>query len=80
MKLAGYIVNFVYDPPITFCAFGQDDGGTWALGYANCSKKDTFNRITGRKVALADALERNFIEKPIRTKIWEDYKKKMRVK
>ncbi|KKK50546.1 hypothetical protein LCGC14_3123920, partial [marine sediment metagenome] len=47
-----------------------------ADGTAWCSRKDQFNRNTGRKLALERALESAGFDKPKRTLFWEAYFKK----
>jgi hypothetical protein len=48
-----------------------------SCGKAVCSPHDNFNRLTGRKVALAHALV--VYDKEFRSKVWEEYKKISRV-
>lgn len=47
-------------------ALGRTD-----TGYANCSVKDDFRKVTGRKLALSRAMA--YTRREIRREIWEDY-------
>lgn len=42
-------------------------------GVSMCADKDNFSRVTGRKIALTRALERNVLDKPDRKAIWDAY-------
>lgn len=57
--------------------FQHDDRHEWTvakiddwIGLADCSPKDQYNKIVGRKVALSRAMESGDFSKEVRTKIW----------
>ena len=55
----------------TVCTF-ELDGKTYT-GLAACSAHDTFNKETGRKLALARALKQLTLSKKVREAIWQRY-------
>jgi hypothetical protein len=59
---------------------GKFDVITWSEGIAKCHPDDNYNKATGRKLSLTNALERGFggsnsTRKGIRTQFWEAYRK-----
>jgi len=48
-------------------------GSVTEFGVALCSKKDNFCRSTGRKIALADLLEKLHWDKETRDAVWKAY-------
>lgn len=56
-----------------FDAVRQPHGHLSSTGYAECSPKDTFRKATGRKVALARALNAKGYHKAWRTVFWAAY-------
>ena len=62
----------------TVCSVFQDDAGEWiglATDSTTCSRKDSFNKSVGRKVALQRTLlaNRDLFPKPVRMRIWQEY-------
>jgi len=52
----------------------KDSSDTYIhLGVTYCSKKDIFNKSTGRKKAMAKAFEKSDIDKETRKLIWAEY-------
>ena len=46
------------------------------VGVTECSPKDTYNKILGRKIALSRAMENADFPKEVRTKIWNALKER----
>lgn len=59
-------------------------GNTQVIGIADCSKKDNFSRITGRKISLQRAMSKvinhNLLNKEDRRKIWYKYLSSCKIK
>jgi hypothetical protein len=51
-----------------------DSKGKEVTGKSICSKKDLFQKETGRKIALKRALEQLSLTKEERKRVWDDYR------
>lgn len=50
------------------------DAEPLVIGMAFCSEGDTFEKETGRKIALKRALEQSDLDKETRGNFWEEYR------
>lgn len=57
----------------TECRISRADPPTWFRGEAICAPGDQFRRETGRKLALARALDLAAIRREVRKRFWEAY-------
>lgn len=70
-----YFVEFRYDRPTTHCfiTVGEGDDAIVYIGSTECSKKDNFNKNTGRKIAMFRALVSAGVSKVDRWFFWDKY-------
>lgn len=75
---------FRYKQPYTYAMLTMmiaDKSKTFELeGVANCSFKDQFSRVRGRKIALARAIRSYLFTKADRTVIWRQFLAVVRAK
>lgn len=57
----------------TRCVIYDIDRNQMHWGIARCSKKDEFNKSTGRKIAYARALHDMNLSKDMRSRMWDNY-------
>lgn len=75
-----YKVAFAYgqhcwDERVTYCFLKEGEGeNVVGYGVASCAPGDNFNKVIGRKLALARALKDAGLNKAERTAIWEQFK------
>jgi hypothetical protein len=65
------IIPSTYYRGKTVCYIDSLDGEALCNGYAYCSPNDTFDKVKGRKISLARALEG--LDKATRAQVWAKY-------
>jgi hypothetical protein len=75
MKLSSLSVFWTYPPGKTTTVCTIAKGNSYAIGTANRSSKDSFEKNTGRKISLANAMDQMpTLSKKQRKNVWEAYR------
>jgi len=77
MPVGDLRIKFAYDPPEvkrrrTLCRI-HDASGVLGSGLTKCSRNDQFVKSTGRKLALARAMQDARLDREARRLLWAQY-------
>lgn len=73
-----YIVKFKYPKDgglrkKSVCVIREKDSLVAYEGVAECSEKDTFSKVVGRKIAMSRALKKAGFDRDSRKAFWDQY-------